>query len=263
MRATWSSQQGWRIHWRLATPVQFDPSNKQMVIERSDGPAGPWEEVIRVPMTVYHADDPIYTRAMWQRHFWRLTLLDLSNDPATTLLRSQPFSFGHEQNRIMAELIRQHELRLRPVNGKYNGMVREFAVYKRSSWGDYCPHCVDAVTSKTFLDRCEVCLGTRYIQGWMDPSKLTGYFLQPSEVVTMHGTYGKAQERRNTLRTSNRVIVEAHDVLVEARSGVIWQVLSATNTTPSDTVITQNVEIEQIPADRIESSLSYPEAWYG
>lgn len=257
---TLASETGWRVHWRLNTPTSFDPTNKQILIERSDGMSGPWEEVGRVAALVYFLDDPIHTRAMWQRYFWRLTLLD-TTAPDPPLLRSQPATYGRRYDRLMAEVIRQHELRLRLVNGQYNGWVREFAVYKRSSWGDYCPACVDQVTGKTFLDRCTTCLGTRYIQGWMNPTKITGYFLQPNEVVTMHAEFGKAQERRNTMRTSNRVIMEPHDILVERDSGAVWQVVSGTQTAPGDAVITQNVELEQVITDRIESELPYPESF--
>lgn len=248
---------GWRISWRLVGV------NDTMVhrIDRAESAMGPWVQVGETPWNQPWFEDEIYTRAFSKRYFWRIRVVTPGVDPAPDVrhIETHPFGLESERSRILSEAIRQHEYRLRPFNGRLANLSRRFAVYKRTSWVAHCAYCVDLETGEAFKDYCPECLGSRKVTGWTLPHTFTAYFTQPFSKSTEHGMYGKSQLRSNVLRLANWPIIEEEDIIVEKLSNAHYKVLRSSATEPSGVIVSQNVEVQQIPYDAVEMRLPYPE----
>jgi len=242
---------GWRVHWFM----EGIKPDQTIDIYRSDAETGPFELIDTVSSDVFVYFDDLHTRGFWKLYWWKLIVKD---DQENVILESKPISHAFGLDRVQAEVVRQHELRLRPIRGVINGWARVFAVYKRRTYGTPCHFCVDPDTQNVFIDKCPQCRGVRYLQGWMNPAATAGYFRAPFEKATVHGQYGKSEESRNTLCTGCSVILEPGNYLAERDTGIVWRVNSGNDTSPGGRIITQNVEVERVAKDQIESDLTYP-----
>lgn len=246
--------------WRLQFLLRGARPGLQLVIERSNGPEGPWEELGTVDWNVVVFDDPMHVRSLSQRFFWRITILDVSGPTPVRVTRTLPVTLGTERARILSEVIRQHEYQLRTFNSSRSGPGRMFACFKRSSHTTPCDLCIDPVTNEEFLDECPRCMGTRRISGWLVPITFPGYFTQQMEHNTEHGIMGKSVELRNNVCTAAWPILEEGDVLVERWTATVWEILSVVATEPEGIVTSQNAVVRALPRDFIEQSLAFPES---
>ncbi|MFB6374690.1 MAG: hypothetical protein ABEN55_16575, partial [Bradymonadaceae bacterium] len=84
--------------------------------------------------------------------------------------------------------------------------------------GTRCPDCVDQQTGERFIDRCETCMGTGYIEGWSDPITFRARFQSGlrKEVDLDQQTNETSRVKRQIFMT-NWPILSPHDVLSLSR----------------------------------------------
>lgn len=242
---------GWRLQWRFD---DIDPAHT-IHIERASGPEGPWGEVAQVPATdVVYEDPTIPQRSLFTVVYYRLKVFDGQNNLLST---SKPTTNRRRADRISAEMIRRHELTLKGVNGQDGYFATHFACFKRAVNGTPCD-CVDEFTGDRLRDRCPLCLGTGYLEGWSTPVTFRGRFKGGERQQQQVHNDGEDEQLRRQFWTVHYPILEPGDIVVEKQNDRHWRVISINTSVPNNVVVSQNVTAERLAHDQIENELHYP-----
>jgi len=242
---------GWRLQWRFD---DIEPT-ATIHIERASGPEGPWGEIAQQPATAVTYEDPDPPqRSMFTVVWYRLKVFDDQNN---LLLTSKPTTNRRRADRISAEMIRRHEVTLKGVNGQDGYFATHFACFKRAVNGNLCD-CVDEMTGDRIRDRCPICLGAGYLEGWSDPVTFRGRFKGGERHQQHIAVSGEEEQLRRQMWTVHYPILEPGDVLVEKQNERHWRVISLNVSVPNNVVVSQNATIERLDRERIENELHYP-----
>lgn len=244
---------GWRVQWSIEG---LDPT-QEIVVERSSGPEGPFEQraVLTINDVVHEDLDPPY-RSFWDIFYYRVIVRDSTTK--VVALKSAPTSVLELPGLPELEIIRQHELLLYGTNGHPGYMPRKFACYKRTIDGTPCTFCADPHTGEVIQDQCQICKGARYLEGWSNPIKFNGRFLNQTQKTTTISTPGENESDIRTLWMVAFPLLEPGDVLAEKKNGRRWRVLDLTVSEPNNVPVSQRAQVKRVDREFIENSLDYP-----
>lgn len=242
---------GWHLQWLFS---ELDP-NYTIRIQRSEGPEGPWKDVTEVNAeTITYDDRDLPYRSLFTVVWYRLLVEDENGDVVFT---SDPSTNKRKADRITAEVIRQYEIRLQGTNGHPGHYSRFFACFKRAVDGITCD-CVDDVSGDRVRDRCPLCLGTGYLEGWSNPITFRGRFLNGETRNTRISRLTESENLRRQMWTAHYPLLEPGDVLVEKDNARHWKVLTINVSDPNGVVVSQRANMELMDRENIENELFYP-----
>jgi hypothetical protein len=231
----WPSR-GWRIQWRLSEY----PINCQTIIERSSSATGPWTEVGRVPINtlIYEDENILSWRGIFHEFFYRISVIDEDDN---VLVNSIATDARGVADRITAEVIRQHELKLRGANGHpgYYGAI--MAVFKKTRQGTHCTYCRGPNGEKGLVMYCDQCQGTGYLEGYANPIIARFQSLSGDTWSRQVTTTGEREEMNNPFWTAAFPAIDQGDVLVEKGTTRRWLVTNVELSRPNGVVTSQRL----------------------
>jgi hypothetical protein len=244
--------QGIFIQWKIEGII----ASYKIKVERAPGNEGPWEEIaVLEPNYIMYQDREVNIKGIFGHFFYRLTILDAGLLP---LLVSRPFNVENQNNKIIQEVIRQHELLLEGANGHPGFLSRRFACYKRVRFGSKCTYCINEA-GEVILDKCPQCKGSRYLEGWSNPMLFYGHWLDSGTTATQSDYLGQTEVNYKQLFLTNYPVIDTGDVLIESDGYTAWRITSADQRRPGGYLVSQTLSLSQIDPQHIEASLEFPE----
>lgn len=160
------------VQWTIANATETGQYTFQ--VERSGGPAGPWEQVLAPTASQYAVLDTFGTRpdsldytrpnqlTLYDRMYYRVTCATPSGAILRDVVESGPSTLTPKMAGYRRKLIRDFRLTL-----KFNGTPT--ILLKRRTWGVVCDRCVDKRTKQIVRSECKDCWGTGYVGGYWTP----------------------------------------------------------------------------------------------
>ena len=244
------------LQWDLINPV---PGSHHFDIYRAGSSAGPWEEVAtHLPDTFLFVDESFEyplsdTRvnanlfALSRRFYYRVVATPPS--PYATFEDIQETEGALDQRRrgLRKKLVRDARLYLKKVGGT------EVAFFKRRTWGDRCPHCVDA-TGQITRAHCAYCYGTGFLEGYWTP--VYGYAQRrTSPIQAKPGPQGIIEINRIEIIAPDLPLLEANDVLVFLRDDTRFNVESVLQTQIHSVTVHQELSVSELARSSREYNL--------
>ncbi len=232
---------------RQSTVVQWSPGENirsagslNFSVYMSGNPGGPWELLAEnLVDTLVYEDVEHKTYSGLKDRYYKVT----ANDGT---FESKPHPIvGHinKQKYLISRKIFNDEL---IMLSKGNGI--RMAVIKRKHWGERCS-CVDPATKVVVKPNCEICQGTKIIQGYFKPMYVWGH-VQPSSLGTDVTPPTSVPEIETTqAMLLSFPIVFKDDILVEMDTNKRWLVVSSKNTELVRNPVHQDIVMSRLPVD--------------
>lgn len=225
-------------------------------VERGPGNNGPWEEIALLePNFVMYNDQEVNIKGLFGHFFYRVSVLDSGLNP---ILVSRSLTIESQNNKIIREIVRQHELLLEGANGHPGFLSRQFACYKRVRFGSRCLFCLNEL-GEVVLDKCTHCFGSRYLEGWSNPMIFWGHWLDSGTTATQSDYLGQTEVNYKQLFMTNSPVIDTGDVLIESDGPNAWRIVTADQRRPGGYLVSQTLSVSQIDPQHIEASLEFPE----
>lgn len=243
-------REGLHVQWQLE-PEDTDMSSVEVELQRSESPLGPFE--------VLQAFDPVSVFAFtdktvpWRPKGWEIYYRLVARDKTSGDVVHESRAFGMQGQLPLdaLEIIRQHNIMLRGVNGHgaYNGTL--CTVYKRRNFGARCVYCVDAQTGRVTISGCRSCGGTGFSG--------TGYYapvdvfiaLQPNARNPQITMLGKLEDNETSGYLVNFPVLYGGDLIVEP-SESHWRVVAVEPTLRHRVIVRQSLRLRQLDHNDVE-----------
>lgn len=220
---------GFFVQWTLKDVAAGDPTELAFRLERSGGPAGPWELVAEGLADRYAyldemparpgATDEDDTRAnpfrLYQGLYYRVSA-EAGGKTYEDVYEHGPEATGRRAG-IRRKAARDVRIGLERLVG------HEVVLLKRRTWGPRCTVCFDRKTGTTTRGGCKTCLGTTFVGGYWNPTRIFVRRLGGDS----ESTTGKPKTDGATvrLRTTDAPQIDQDDVLVDLRTNQRYRVL--------------------------------------
>jgi hypothetical protein len=169
MRVTGFTRQFYDIYWEIH-PTTEDIQEYTFTLQRSEGEAGPWENITPALVDRYFVRDNNVPLINQNRTlFYRV---ECRHTPTGKVLYSPTTDRWGKQDLIAAEVIRLETLLFEEFVGNLGWL------FPRRTFGQRCPQCWDDVLQKRIDDRCPTCYGTGFSGGYHYPIQ---FYLQEDE----------------------------------------------------------------------------------
>lgn len=225
------------IQWNVA-PELRGMGSITFKLELSGNPTGPWELVAEnLTDTLVYEDMNSSTFGALKDKYYRVSTQDgaFVSEPRPVLGQ-----MPKKQYLISRKIFNDETVMLKKANGT------AMAVIKRKHWGDRCS-CVDPVTKLSLNSDCELCHGTKIIQGYYEPI-LTYGNIQPSSLGTDYGAAGSVPEIETTQgMLLSFPLVYKDDILVELDTNKRWKVVSSKSTELLRNAVHQDIIVSLLP----------------
>jgi len=142
------------------------------------------------------------------------------------------------------ELIRKKNVYLRTQTG-----LPAF-LFKKKTFGQYCPSCYDPIKQRITKTNCEVCFGTGFSGGYWNPIELYVNRAVPDS-ITKNINFNKTAGA-SVVETTNYPIISTGDFLLFPQVGSRLRVVSITAHTRMGCIISQYVNLTEINRSDIE-----------
>lgn len=249
-RALLLPRQGVHLQWGVE-PEATDLDTVEVEVQRSESPSGPWTRLQVVdPEDVFAFTD---RTVPWHPKnfevYYRLRgVLRTSGEPVTDCL---PFGFQGSLPLDAVEIIRQHHILLRGVNGHEPLTGIKATVYKRRTFGARCRVCTDEATGRVVISQCRACGGTGFRgSGYYDPMPVYMNF-QPSPKMLQISNLGKLEDNETVAFTTNFPIMYPGDLVVEPNEAH-WRVVHGDVTERKRVVVHQLLRLRQLDHNDVE-----------
>lgn len=236
--------------WRVE-PEDTDLSLIEVELQRSESPLGPFVIVQTLdPLRVFSWLDKgaPWRPKNWELYYRLVARLASSGDIVHT---GRPFGMHGQLPLDALEIIRQHNVALRGVNGHgpYNGTP--CTIYKKRNFGPRCPHCVDSGTGRVTISGCQGCGGTGFSgTGYYDPIDVY-IALQPSLNAVQLQALGKIEDNDTTGFMTNYPVMYSGDLIVEPGEQH-WRVVSVDTTERHRILVHQTLKLRQLDPNDVE-----------
>ena len=232
---------------KQSTVIQWTPGENIRTIgslsfdvEMAGSPNGPWETLAsNLIDTLIYEDINFKTYSGLKDRYYRIT----AND-GTFVSRPHPIvgSINKQKYLIARKIFNDELIMLSKGNGVRLGII------KRKHWGTTCS-CVDPMTKVSVLPNCDLCHGTKILEGYYKPMYVWGH-LQPSSLgtdVTPPTSVPEIETTQGMLLSFPLVFKD--DILVEMDINRRWLVVSSKNTELVRNPIHQDVVLSRLPED--------------
>lgn len=208
------------VQWAIASD---EDGAHYIDVERSGGPAGPWEGLVTGLRDAYNYHDDLTRQPATQPSGGRTELNQLTLARAiyyrVTAMPPSGVAFSSEPTLVEPHLDQRNKLLKRKIlrdqavgYRRLNGIP--IIVLKRRRWGDRCPVCYDVVTKQATIEHCTSCYSTSFVGGYWAPILIRGRREATAVDInlTSHGDTDTVQASFNLL---DYPMVEYKDVLVD------------------------------------------------
>lgn len=225
-------------HWVSEPEIGEDLSLFGYVVEVSGGPEGPWIPLFNDPVYAYGFVDTNLQQDN-ATYYYRVKAIDFNKKEFV----SDPVLLANETNSYIAKFIGKQEQRfLKQFAG------RKFLHYAKMKFGKRCPHCYSSVERKIIRPNCSVCYGTTYELGYFAPTKIY-VDLDPNVKATDRTERGEVENEQFPAWTSNEVIIESQDILIDLDSLIRYKVENVAPTALLDKIIKQPMTLTKLRKD--------------
>jgi len=234
-----------QLWWEIEDTV-LDPQDYDWYVERSESPAGPFDQITG-PFSdrYYFIDHQVNLKHRYRQIFYRLRSVRRAD--IADISYSSPASLSAEPDLYVLEMRRLFEAVLREHNG------RMVWIFPRKTFGQYCTACFDEVLKKKTRSRCETCFDTNYIGGYLDPIE-AWVQIDPAPKADQPLGTGQTQQKNTTARLSAFPPCKPGDLLVEAEN-VRHEIVSVGSTQKGRSVVHQQLTLHEIVVGDIEFML--------
>jgi hypothetical protein len=236
------------ITWEVANTT-LDPHDFAWVLERSESPSGPWDPLAGPFSDRYRfIDSRVNLLNRWRQLYYRIQSTQKAD--SQNIEYSDPVTQAADIDLIGAEIQMLERTVLREFNG------RMCWVFPARTFGQYCPHCMDAGkggTMRKLRSGCPTCYDRNYARGYMDPIELWVQF-DPSPKADQQIQTGNTQQVNTTARLVNYPLIKPDDVIVEMENRR-WRVTRVSMTERLRAVVHQELTLHEIVKGDIEFQL--------
>ena len=243
-------REGVHVQWGME-PENTDLTTVEVELQRSESPAGPF--------VALHVFDPTTTFAWTDRTVpWRSKNMEIyyrlvgrEKTTGDVVYTSCAFGFQGRLPMDALEIIRQHNILLRGVNGHKPKTGIHCTLYKRRNFGARCPYCTDAMTLRVVISQCRMCAGTGFAEkGYYTPIAIDISFQIHPRVLQL-SNLGKSEENETTAFMTNFPILYPGDMIVEPNEKH-WRVRNTEVTERNRTVVHQLLRLRQLDHNDVE-----------
>lgn len=238
-------REGFHVQWRVE-PENDDLAAIELEIQRSESPRGPWEVVAVVdPATTFTYTD---VTAPWRPKNWSLhyQLVGRLRATGAEVPRSAVVSVHGQLPMDALEIIRQHNLLLRGVNGHRPATGRACTVYKRRNFGFRCRACTDEATGQVVISQCRECGGTGFAgSGYYDAIDDVAMNINPNARATRLTPLSRLQDNETSAFMTNWPLMADGDIVVED-SERHWRVVDVQQTERQRVLVHQVLRLAEV-----------------
>jgi hypothetical protein len=249
-RALLLPREGVHLQW-CVEPEDTDLTTIEVELQRSESPSGPWVKLqVFNPFDTFAFTDRTvpWKPKSFEIYYQLVGVLKTSGDPVTNC---RPFGFQAKLPLDAIEIIRQHNILLKGVNGHEPLTGIETTVYKRRTFGPRCTTCVDAMTGRRAVAQCDVCSGTGFSdRGYYNPIPVA-MNLQPHPSAVQITNLGKVEDNETVAFMTNFPIMYPGDMVVEPDEKH-WRVVHVDVTERKRVVVHQSLRLRQLDHNDIE-----------
>ena len=249
-RALLLPRDGIHVQW-LLEPEDTDVESVEVELARSESPSGPWTnlQVFDPVVTFSFTDKTVPWRPKNFEIYYRMRAV-LKTD-GSLVSESLPFGFQGQLPLDAVEIIRQHNILLKGVNGHESQTGIETPVYKKRTFGARCLECTDGPPGRVVISQCGECGGTGYRNsGYYDPIRVAMNF-QPAPKSVQISNLGKIEDNDTVAFTTNFPIMYNGDMIVEPNEAH-WRVVNADVTERKRIVVHQLLRLRQLDHNDVE-----------
>lgn len=251
-RALLFPRNGIHLQWGVE-PEGTDLEMVEMEIHRSESPSGPFInlQTLNPLETFAWTDRTAPLRAKRFELYYKL--VGTNRSTGVIIHQSQPFGFQGRLPLDALEIIRQHNILLRGVNGHDPTTGIKTTVYKKKTFGVRCQYCTDEATKQIVISQCKMCGGTGLVNGYYSPIPVYMNF-QPTPKMLRVMNLGKIEEHESVAFLTNFPIMYPGDMVVEPDEKH-WKVSGVEITERKRTIVHQLVRIRQLDHNDVEYEL--------
>jgi hypothetical protein len=228
-----------RLYWTIE-PTSEDIAEYDFSVLRSGSETGPFQ-LLASGLNFQYVDGEANNYSAERNYFYIVRV--------THKETKKYKDFGPQYNQfptdpVGLELIRKKNVYLRTQTG-----LPAF-LYKKKTFGQYCPNCFDTIKQRVSKTNCEVCFGSGFAGGYWKPIELYVNRAIPDSVTKTIGFNKTAGNL--VVETSNYPIIGAGDFLLFPQTGDRYRVVSITVHTRMGGPIGQYVNLTEINRSDIE-----------
>lgn len=252
-RALLFPRDGVFVQWGVE-PEATDLETVEVELLRSESPSGPFTKLqVFDPVTTFSfTDKTVPWRSKNLVVYYQLRgVLKSTGDVVTDCL---PFGFQGKLPLDAVEIIRQHHILLRGVNGHVPLTGIETTLYKRRTFGARCRVCTDGPTGRVVISQCRHCGGTGYTDtGYYRPVRVPMNF-QPNPRALQINNLGKLEDNETVAFMTNFPLLYPGDLVVEPNEAH-WRVVHVDVTERKRVVVHQSLRLRQLDNNDVEYEL--------
>lgn len=249
-RALLFPRDGVHVQWGVE-PEADDLDAIEVELLRSESPSGPFEKLqVFDPVATFSFTDKT---APWRPKNFELyyQLRGVLKANGNVVTDTLPFGFQGRLPIDAVEIIRQHNILLRGVNGHRSLTGIPTTVYKKRTFGARCLECTDAPTGRVVISQCKACGGTgRRGTGYYDPLIVNMNF-QPAPSAIQISNLGKLEDNETIAFMTNFPIMYPGDMVVEPDEKH-WRVVHVDVTERKRVVVHQLLRLRQLDHNDVE-----------
>ncbi len=231
------------VFWEISD-FEGDVLRYEFFVDRSESPAGPWEQLAGPFQDQYYFRDASPSLLhQWRTLYYRLRLRDKQADVTTEY---GPTAQVAEPDLIALEINRQEDVLFREFVG------RKCWAYPVRTFGAKC-FCFDRVSGRRTKSNCLNCYDTGYLGGYFSPIEC---FIQmdPSNDKPSPTPYGEMQTGQTSGRLTAFPPLKPKDVVIESEN-YRWRVASVGFTQRLRSVVHQELVLKEIARGDVEYKL--------
>jgi len=227
-------------------PTELDPWDYDWYVERSEGPAGPWDRLAGPFSDRYlFIDHQVSLLHRWRTLFYRLK--SVRKLDTTDIEYSAVVNVAAEPDLEALEIRRLEELGYRQFTG------RVCWLFPARTFGQHCPSCWNEVLHKRTRGNCPTCYDTGWAGGYMHPIEC--YIqIDPAAKRNQEIPTGEVQHSTTQARMSAFPPVKPKDIIVEAEN-LRWRVDSVGSTQKRRATIRQEMTLVGVVPGDVEFQL--------
>lgn len=232
------------LFWEIGDTWE-DPSDHSFIIERSESPLGPWDQISEPFSDRYHYRDiTAHCLHKWRQLWYRIKIIRKNDDTVTytesVTKAAKPDLVASEVRRLELILFREH-------------IGRKVWLFPVRTFGQKCPDCWDPVTRRALSSNCITCYSTTYVRGYLSPIQT---YMQvdpsPKHIETLQ--VAETQQQNTTARLPYFPPLKPRDILIESENRR-WRVVRVGSTQRLRSVLHYEVGLHEIPHTDIEYRL--------
>lgn len=233
------------VSWEIV-PTTEDLAQYRFVVQRSESPEGPYEDVSSPLQDVFtFRDHGVDQVAKWRVFHYRIVTKHVAGTFPDGVSK---FAFLTEPPDLTAlEVMRLWELQLKTQIG------RVALVFKRRTFGQNCPVCYDPIRGRQESPKCKTCFASNFRGGFFTPIPVYANFTPNAKILRITGIHD-IKPSETVAEMSGYPIVGINDLVIE-RMNRRWRVQDVRERSKQRFVYRQVLRLMEIPKTEIEYEL--------